>query len=82
MNNLQIIHDVIDNLNLNTSFKENLEFRIKQFEQNQFNESGKKKSPYKQDFKQINLILYSFFLIYQIDHHCMQILRKTKYFIR
>lgn len=43
LNNLQIIHDVIDKLNLDTSFKENLEFRVKQFAQNQINKSSKEK---------------------------------------
>jgi len=42
VNELQIILDVIENLNLNTSFKQNLEFRIKQFSQNQFKENNKK----------------------------------------
>ena len=42
-NNLKIIFEVIDNLNLDTNFKENLKFRIDQFAKNQFNDSGKKK---------------------------------------
>jgi len=41
LNELQIILDVLQNLNLNTVFKENLEFRIKKFLQYQLKENNK-----------------------------------------